>query len=478
MRPEFGAGVTVAWTTVACPRSACGARGGTAVALTCIAHMTLRRALPLPLLLIAFRANAATPLVAGADELYALRDGAVVTLDGEGRAIRRCGALDPRPERDVAPSRPLALDAEDVLRLAGLPDDDTGSTDAEDLLRDEGFGRTLRARNTPAAPAVRALAADPSANQVWIATTQGLFRGDRHGCIAAGLSARELALVAVAGSVVAAASDRLLWRADLDTRIATQVTGLASRPRALAVSPTGFILVGDDEGILEVGPTGNATRLLDRPTDALVVCHGTAVALTADALYAWTPGATPIARGPRMPARHLACGRTPAARVVATGVGVWTSADGIDWTETLGWVGRDVGAAAALGTGIWLVAEGHIVALDSADAEPGRHDAPLPPPASRLDTSRWLAPRFPWPEVALLFAGQQTPQRFGWAVELVVAFPLGRRGLHRADRRPLALELVRRDDALAAAAARLSSTSGDEAAARMRALMDERDALR
>jgi hypothetical protein len=417
----------------------------------------------------------ASMLVAGSDELYVLRGGVVVTLDRDGRAIRRCSTLEPRQER-TATRRPLALDAEDVLRLAGLPDDDTGTTEAEDLLRDEGFGRVVRRRDTQPVPEVRALAAERSANRVWIATSIGLFRGDREGCAAAALAGRDLGLVAVSGDVVVAAGDRLLWRIDLGSRTTTRVTGLTGRPRALGIAPGGWILLADDDGILEVGPGGEATRWLDRPADALAICDGTAVAVTTEGLYAWTPGNPPIRRGPRPPVRRIACGRHADARFVAAGSGVWTSGDGITWTAQRDWMGRDVRAAAATADAVWVLADDRVLRVDSGDGvrENPASGAVLAP----IDTRRWVAPRFPWPEVALLFAAQQTPQRFGWAVELVVAFPLGRRGLHRADQRPLAVELVRRDGALAAAASALAATGGDEARARIGALNDERNSLR
>jgi hypothetical protein len=427
------------------------------------------------MLFIARRAYAADALAAGTDELYARQGGAVVTFDGGGRPIRRCAALEARPERAL-PRRPLAFDAEDLLRLGGLPDDDTTTTDAEDLLRDEGIARPARRRVSETIPEVRALAADPSANRVWIATSIGVLRGDRDGCRPAGLAGRDLILIAASRDTVVAASERLLWRVDLERRIPTQVTGLTGRPRALAMSPTGFVLIADDDGVGEVGPTGEVNRLLDRPADALVVCDGRAVALTAEATYVWTSGNEPVARGPRLPARQLACGQPPQARFVATGTGVWTSPDGATWTAVEGWRGREVGGAAAVAGRTWLAAAGRVVALDD---EPRRRAAEVTlPVAPALDTRRWIAPRFPWPEVAVLFGAQQTATRFGWAVELVVAFPLGRRGLHRADQRPIAVELVRRDSALAAAVAGLSGAGDDESAAVRRALVDERNALR
>jgi hypothetical protein len=309
-----------------------------------------------------------------------------------------------------------------------------------------------------------------------MATSVGVFRGDRDGCRSAGLAGRDLILIAASRDTVVAASERLLWRVDLERRIPTQVAGLTGRPRALALSATGFVLIADDEGVREVGPMGEVNRLLDRPADALVVCDGRAVALTTEATYVWSSGNEPVARGPRLPARQLACGQAPHERFVATGTGVWTSVDGVTWTAVEGWRGREVAGAAAVAGRTWVAAGGRVAALDG---EPRKRAAEVVVPTTpALDTRRWIAPRFPWPEVAVLFGAQQTATRFGWAVEVVFAFPLGRRGLHRADQRPIAVELVRRDSALAAAAAGLSDEGDDESAAVRRALIDERNALR
>jgi hypothetical protein len=446
--------------------------------------MNSMRPLSIVLLLVAGRANATAALVAGIDELYALQDGTVVTLDREARVVRRCAALEPRPD-PPAPRGPLAIDAEDLLRFAGLPDDDTGSTDAEDLLRDEGFRPGQRRSAAGAIVEVRALAADAGANRAWIATSAGLYRTDRDGCLVAALAGRDLRAVAAGDGIVAAVDERLLWRVGADGAVRTHVVGLLAPTRALAVEPGGSVLIADDDGVVDVSPSGETTRVLDRASDALAVCDGRAVALARDGTYAWVAGNRPLRTGPRVPARTIACGRAPDVRYIATGSGVWTSADGVSWTERELWSGRRVAAAAAGRDQVWLLVDDRIVPLepprvrahaafrDAFDAVPATDIAPL-------DTRRWVAPRFPWPELALLFAAQETPTRFGWAIEIVLAFPLGRRGIHRSDRRGVAVELVRRDRELAGAEAELSVSAqeDDENLAMRRVVAAERQALR
>jgi len=458
--------------------------GGTAVAHRVVTVMNSMRSLSIALLLVAGRANAAGALVAGTDELYALQGGTVVTLDPEARVVRRCAAFEPRADPSAARG-PLAIDAEDVLRLAGLPDDDTGSTDAEDLLRDEGFRPGARRSAAGTIVEVRALAAEAAADRAWIATSAGLYRTDRDGCVVAALAGRDLKAVAAGDGIVAAVDERLLWRVGADGAVRPHVVGLLTPPRALAVEPGGSVLIADDDGVIDVSPTGETTRVLDQASDALAVCDGRAVALARDGTYTWVPGNRSLRSGPRVPARTIACGRSPDARFIASGRGVWTSADGVFWTERELWSGRGVAAAAAGRDRVWLLVDDRIVPLEPprvrSHASLGDgFEAELATDVAPLDTRRWAAPRFAWPELALLFAAQETPTRSGWAIEIVLAFPLGRRGFHRSDRRGVAGELVRRDRELAGAEAELSVSAheDDESLALRRMLAAERRALR
>jgi hypothetical protein len=87
---------------------------------------------------------------------------------------------------------------------------------------------------------------------------------------------------------------------------------------------------------------------------------------------------------------------------------------------------------------------------------------------------------FPWPHVTLVFTGQRTPLRDGWSLVVLVGFHLGRGPAAAADRRHLAAELVRRDAELAAQELELAASTATDpsAGARLRALRQEREALR
>jgi len=440
-------------------------------------------------------------LVAGPSRLFALRGGELVTFDEVGQPLGRCKGFvaPPSHEAHAALGTP---DAEEVLRAAGLPDDDS-TPEAEDALADEGLGP--RHRNRPA-PEVgtepRALAAMPAADAVWIATSSGIFRGDENGCATAGLEGRDLVAVAASDRVVIAASDDLLFRREAggngdpgdsdgdggeDGETFTVASGLTSRPRALAVGPDGEAIVADDDGVSIVGPDDTSTRILDRASDAVAVCGTVVAVLSSDGVYTWSPGAPPTRVGDRPPARALVCGRTADERWIATGVGVWTSADGATWVERPETLGRSVAGAATLGDRVWLAVDDGLIAVDAsrAVADPPTSEAlsTIEPPGAAglraLPTGRLIRPAIPWPWVTAVLDSERTPDRRVWSVMVLLTFPLGRMGAGRIDPASLASELVKRDLALAAEETDLrAAPSSDEIDARLAAVRQEREALR
>jgi ligand-binding sensor domain-containing protein len=414
-------------------------------------------------------------VVAGRDRLAALTASGVALLDGAGRPLARCAGFDaaaPRAEHD----RVGALDADEALAGAGLPDDDD-STDGEDALADEGLGSGRRRRASAVLPPLpRDLAADPFEDAVWIATSDGLYRGSEAGCTRAGLTGHELTLVAVGDDVVAVASEGLLWRFDASTASATVAAGLPLRPRALAVADGGRVLVGDDDGVLEVRAGAEPVRRLDRATDAVAFCGGTLLALADDGVYAEQNDAL-VRVSDRPPVRALACGSPTGPLFVASGVGLWTSSNGAAWREHPGALGRSLSAAAVSADRIWVAADGQLEILDDEAPGPSARLAPVPAGAL-LPRAPLTPPTFRWPLLTLALATEQRQTRIGWSVVVLLTFPLGRRAAGPGPTE-LAAELARRDAALAAEQVALASrASDDEAVARARALEQERIALR
>lgn len=426
-----------------------------------------------------------TAIAGGANTLFALRSNTVVAFDGAGRELARCARFQP-----PAPSRPArhtmsAGDAAETLRLAGLPEDDMDSTEAEEVLDNEGFTPPRRTHPAPdEAIVAHGLAAAPTADDVWIATSGGLFRGRAGVCARVALPRRDAIAVAAAPGAVAVASEQLLWRSDGEGAFRV-AAGMAARPRALAILDEQDTLVATDDAILEVGPYGSTRAVLDRGGDALAVCGGVAMAFAGDGVWTWTGGSEPQRVGDRPFARTLACG-DGGARFIAAGDAVYTSPDGATWREQRAWPGRSVGAAATVAGRIWVAVDDAVVPLEGTTptprpivSSPPRPAPPLPP-LPPLATSRLTAPIFPWPQLTVVFAGQRTPVRDGWSVLVLVGFRLGRATISSADRRQLAAELAHRDAELAAQELQLAASARDDPSrtARLRALRQEREALR
>ena len=321
----------------------------------------------------ALAAEPITHLVAGRAALHALRGNTVVTFDATGLERWRCSGFEAPPERAVR-SPALIVDADAALALAGLPDDELDTPEAEDALADEGIViRRKLARAVATATVVRGLSA---ADAVWIATSAGLYQGRDGACRRVGLAGRDvLAVSAGADSILAATAD-MVWRG---TGSATPrvVAGLTQRPRAIAAVDAELGYVADDDGVLDIGPYGVRGRVLDQATTAIAVCSGVVIALARDGTYRWTPGEPPARTGERPPARALACGASTSARFVATGDGLYTSHDGVTWIERVEGRGRIVAGAAAAGGRLWLAIDDRLVALDtdSRRAAPSRRRA-------------------------------------------------------------------------------------------------------
>jgi hypothetical protein len=445
-------------------------------------------------------------VVAGANRLFALSGAEVRTFDGHGETLGRCAGFAPPPQKEKRAALG-GLDAEEALRAAGLPDDDS-TPEAEDALEDEGLGPKRRTRPQPEAGILpRALAASEASDVVWIATSSGVFRGDENGCLPAGLDGRDLLLVAAAGDALVAATDNLLFmrtpELDGDSKTGdgdgdatfTVTAGLTERPRALALGVDGAAIVADDDGVLVISGDGATARILDRPTDAVAVCGGVAIALSDDGVYRWTPGTLPIRTSDRPPVRGITCGPAGDARWIATGLGVWTSPEGATWTERTEALGRRVAGAATMGERVWLAIDNGLVAFDATGVE---HDLDRRSEGTRvvpaeatagfapIPTRHLVAPPLPWPEVTAVFGAARTPDRRSWQVMMLLTFPLGRAGGRHVDPTALAAESARRDEALAREQVDLTTEAGTndeevddgEREARLASVRQEREALR
>jgi hypothetical protein len=427
-------------------------------------------------------------LTAGPGAVYAIRGGEVQTFDERGAVIARCRrfAAPPPPIRHALAGAP---DAAETLHASGFPEDDS-TLAAEELLEDEGPPPRRRelAQIGPTGPlSPQALAADEGG--VWIATSDGLFRGGSGGCRRVALAGHDLVAVATDGTTVAAASRELLFRGEVGP-IGMVAFGppmaLTDAPRALAVDRQSGVLIAGDGGLLRLGAGGEVARLLDRPTEALAACGSAVLALTDDAVVLWD-GLRAARVAPRPPVKVVACGADPQPGWIAGGVGVWTSTDATVWTEHPAALGLDIQGVACLAGTLWVAGEDGLAPLQPRPWANGRPDG-LPRPGPEPLPVRRHSPRAPgpWrlPIVTAAILVEQTPVRRTVTGMLLFTLPWDRAPGHAGDASDVAAQALRQDAVLARAEVALAQaaadtpepTAADEAAARLAAVREEREA--
>jgi hypothetical protein len=185
-------------------------------------------------------------------------------------------------------------------------------------------------------------------------------------------------------------------------------------------------VIATDDGVVAVTAPRAVRRVLSVPADALAACGADVLALADDGVYRWAMGADAERLGERPPARALACAGAASPRLLAAGVGLWTSDDGRAWHEEALGLGRSYAGVAASGGRRWLAADDGLF----ASPEPAAAEAVAPPaplaalaPPVRPPTWTWLLPR-----VSVSFDGwSESRVRSGWRLWLVVTLTLGRR---------------------------------------------------
>jgi hypothetical protein len=326
-----------------------------------------------------------------------------------------------------------ALSREDVLHEAGMSSDDV-SPEAEELLDDEGV--ELRAPAPPVIAAsgiTRALALAGGAKELWIGTSDGLWRRglSDDGCVRVGLGGREIGVVAARGAIVAAISGFTVWRSR-DGGISFDVAAvLASAARGVAIGADGVtVLVADGDGLVEIDAARAVKRRLEGRIDALAPCGDAVVALAGDGVHRFDADGIESFSPDRPPVRALTCG---AEGLVAAGVGVWVSADGARWREDDGATGRSFSAIAVAGGRRWLVTEAAELVLAEAPRggellAPTAEELALEPPPQII---RRTAPPL-WavllPRISVVFDGRAASTGVaGWRLRLLITLYFDRR---------------------------------------------------
>jgi len=440
-------------------------------------------------------------LAIAGDRIAAIRHEQIVVFRAAGEML---GRLDHEHGPAPAIAKKRRADAGEVLDLAGIPDDDLESDAAEAVLDDEGAGapggrrratlETADAADAPArdgsAGAPRLLAA--SEQRLWIGGDDGLaiLAADPDApalplrTLAVGPRRLPLSMLAVApggADLAALAGNHLLHSSDGGSSWSLLAV-LAARPRAIEISGDGRdVYLLDDDGVAIVAHR-QRTPIFDGRAYHLVRCGDELLILAADGVYAWRSDRGLEPRGPRVPARRLACAAAVPDLVLAFGAELLASIDG---GRT--WHARDDLPAAAIDCvaiapdRLWLGTASGLFVVPLAppartdDGPPGRiAGAATGAPAGAQGWSPAPLPRAsPWagllPRVSLVAAASATrPGGDRREVWLLLTFPLGRARPRGAQALQLAADRLRRRAALSAELVGLAHAAGaDEEAAEM-----------
>ena len=451
-------------------------------------------------------------LAIAGDRVAAIRRDQVVVFRATGELL---GRLDHEHGPATAIAKKRRADADEVLGLAGIPDDDLESDATEEALDDEGAGADgARRRPTPTEPlddgargardgggAPRLLAA--SERRLWIGDADGLSmlaaESDAPALplrpLAVGPRRLPLSALAVApgGDDLAALAGNHLLRSSDGGASWSLLAVLTARPRAIEISADGHdVYLLDDDGVAIVAHR-QRTPIFEGRAYHLIRCGDELLILAADGVFAWRSDLGLEPRGARVPARRLACAAAAPGLVLALGSDLFASFDG---GRT--WRARDdlpalaIDCVAIAADRLWVgTASGLFVVPNTPPARPddapNRSDAAsleaIAPPPGALP---WFRPRAsPWqgllPRVSVVAAASATrPGGDRREIWVLLTFPLGRARRRGSQALQLAADQLRRRAALYAELASLAhAPAGDEeAAALLRVVRASLEAVR
>ncbi len=450
-------------------------------------------------------ARAAVPLLDGeihalavaGERVVAIRRDQVVVLRTSGELLGRLDREHGPPPVTAKRRRPSA---DEVLDLAGIADDDLDSDAAEEALDDEGSGSRRHARVTePADDAARIASRAPrllaaSDDRIWISGADGLSAlltgGDAPvlPLRVATVGPRRLSFSALAvapdgADLAGIVGDHLLRSSDAGASWSLLAV-LPARPRAVEISADGHdVYLLDDDGVAVVAHHQRVPIFDGRAYDVRR-CGDELLILADDGVHAWARDRGLEPRGPRVPARRLAC--APGV-VLALGADLSASFDGgRTWRTRDDMPATAIESVAITPDRLWLGTESGLFVLPFAPAPAIAACAiPRQPPAPRAPLPSIFSARARlWtgllPRVSLVAAASATrPGGDRREIWLLMTFPLGRERARGAEALQLATDVLRRRAAASAELTQLARAAAhdEEAAALLRTVQASLDAV-
>ena len=429
-------------------------------------------------------AHAAVPLLDGeiralaiaGDRIAVIRRDQVVVLGPRGEVL---GRLDHEPGTPPVAAKKRRPSADEVLDLAGIPDDDLESDAAEEALDDDGAsggGSRRRARAAELAGDTARGASDgartprllaASEHRIWLAGADGLSALAADGeapalplrVVTVGprrLSFSALAVAASGADLAALVGDHLIHSSDAGASWSLLAV-LSARPRAVEISSDGHdVYVLDDDGVAVVAHRERTPIFEGRAYD-LRLCGEDLLILAEDGVHAWARDRGLESRSSRVPARRLACAPAVPGVVLALGAGLLASFDGgRTWSTRDDLPATEIESVAMTAEHLWLGTESGLFVVpvapppDGATPPVGGGVGAKPPPRTRSALPSFLSTRAgPWagflPRVSLVAEASATrPGGDRREIWLLITFPLGRARPRGVEALKLAGDLLRR----------------------------------
>ncbi len=275
-------------------------------------------------------------LAATETTVAAVRDGEVVLVDASGRRLGRMARSSfQAPVASASVRGATTANADRIFDIYGLSDDERDSSYGDAVLDFEGapaprlsLGSSHRGRPAAAAPA-RITGIDISGQDVWVATSDGLWSSRQIGRPIARGAFDHVAVSAGGATVVVARGARMLVSKDGGRGfVAMDVLPRPVVKLAVAEDAMAAVFVLDGAGITAWPINRDPPRVVFAGNVRnFATCDGALLILANDGIYVASGEGDAEKVAPALPAHHLACASARSFAAAGSG-GLFTSTDG------------------------------------------------------------------------------------------------------------------------------------------------------